>query len=195
MTFCVILFYYMQYFFCLIYLFILASYLSVFGGNIYFLCLVIQINNSYCAYRGINVTNSQGFDLNPIISFYVSQRKFTLWLVTGFSTRCPKVVTTTVSLVPSRSSSLSPFLIQIFSEPSSNIKSLSFPDLTHSQFLPTLFLQALPCQLLLDRKALLKDLFVKELLFLVLYQIRSLGWFNHNSHVKVLDFVSFIIRK
>ena len=29
--------------FRLIYLFILASYLSVFGGNIYFLCLVIQI--------------------------------------------------------------------------------------------------------------------------------------------------------
>ena len=32
------------YTFCLIYLFILASYLSVFGGNIYFLCLVIQIS-------------------------------------------------------------------------------------------------------------------------------------------------------
>ena len=30
--------------FCFIYLFILASYLSVFGGNIYFLCLVTQIS-------------------------------------------------------------------------------------------------------------------------------------------------------
>ena len=42
MTFCVILLY--VYTFCLIYLFILVSYLSVFGGNICFLCLVIQIS-------------------------------------------------------------------------------------------------------------------------------------------------------
>ena len=32
------------YTFCLIYLFILVSYLSVYGGNICFLCLVIQIS-------------------------------------------------------------------------------------------------------------------------------------------------------
>ena len=132
MTFCVILFYYMYVLFCLIYLFILASYLSIFGGNIYFLCLVIQINNSYCAYRVINVINARALTLTQLFPSMSAKENSTLWLVTGFPTRCPKVVTTTVSLVPSRSSSLSPFLIQVFLEPSSNIKSLSFPDLTHS---------------------------------------------------------------
>lgn len=71
--------------------------------------------NSYYAYKAPTSSTARTLILTLLLTSLSAKENSTFVLVTGFPTLCPKVVTTTVSLVPfNRSSSASPFLIQVF---------------------------------------------------------------------------------